>query len=350
MVGGRNFATEKVNLAVGTDGGGSGRQAGSSMKPFVLAAAVKQGISVNSKFEGPGELKIPKANAGKTWTVHNYGNSDYGVLSLIEATRNSVNTVYAQLMVKVKPENVVPQAQRMGITSPLQAVNALVLGSESVSPLEMASAYSTFAMGGVHTTPTVVVRVERSDGSVVAFDQPQEQVFTPEENDIVTYCLRQVVSGGTGKGADFGKPAAGKTGTTQDNNDAWFVGFTPNGLTTAVWMGYDPTVNDDGSLSPRYMDNVHGKPVTGGSFPATMWRKFMQHWTDGMDVGSFHTPKSFPGVVLNGELTTSTSSDTSSSTEPPSSTAPPTTAPTTAPSSTEPTTEPTTEPPTTLIN
>src|SRR6266508_669783 len=258
MVGGRDFETDKVNKAVGTEGGGSGRQAGSAMKPFVLAAAVKQGISVDSKFNAPGELKIPKANAGKTWTVHNYGNEEFDVLSLIEATRSSVNTVYAQLMVKVKPENVVPLAQRMGITSPLQPVNALVLGSESVSPLEMASAYSTFADVGVHVQPTAILRVERANGSVIGFDEPQEQVFTPQENDIITYCLRQVVTAGTGKGASFGKPVAGKTGTTQDNNDAWFVGYTPNGLTTAVWMGYDPTVNADGSLEPRYMNDVHG--------------------------------------------------------------------------------------------
>ncbi len=339
MVGGRDFETDKVNKAVGTEGGGSGRQAGSAMKPFVLAAAVKQGISVDSKFNAPGELKIPKANAGKTWTVHNYGNEEFDVLSLIEATRSSVNTVYAQLMVKVKPENVVPLAQRMGITSPLQPVNALVLGSESVSPLEMASAYSTFADGGVHVQPTAILRVERANGSVIGFDQPQEQVFTPQENDIITYCLRQVVTAGTGKGASFGKPVAGKTGTTQDNNDAWFVGYTPNGLTTAVWMGYDPTVNADGSLEPRYMNDVHGKAVTGGSYPATIWRNFMEHWTDGMDVGSFHTPRSFPGVVLNAELTTTSSTEdtTTTTTLPPATTLPPVTVPPTtgAPPTTE---------------
>jgi penicillin-binding protein 1A len=202
----------------------------------------------------------------------------------------------------------------------------------------------------VHTQVTAVTKVERSDGSVVLFDQPQDQIFSAQEQDIITYCLRQVVTAGTGKGADFGKPIAGKTGTTQDNNDAWFVGYTPNGLTAAVWMGYDPIVKEDGSLEPRFMDDVHGKAVTGGSFPATIWRKFMQTWTDGMDVGSFHTPKSFPGVVLNAELTTSTSIE-ETTTVPPVTVPPTTLPPTTGPSSTEPpTTEPTTTEPPPPIN
>ena len=108
--------------------------------------------------------------------------------------------------------------------------------------------------------------------------------------------------GGTGSGAYFGKDIAGKTGTTEDNNDAWFVGFTPNGYTTAVWMGYDNAAG----APPRFMNSVHGRVVFGGTFPATIWRKYMQGITDGMDVGSFADPKSFPGKVLNTNLTTTT--------------------------------------------
>ncbi len=303
MMGGRSWAESKVNLATGD--GGTGRQAGSSMKPFVLAAAVKQGISVNSKFDAPATITIPRANAGRDWKVRNYGESELGILNIVDATRVSSNTAYAQLMLEVRPENVVPLAERMGITSPLDVVNALVLGTEEVAPLEMASAYSTLARGGVAVPSTSIVKVERPNGTVVTFDQPRDQVFSEQETSIITHCLRQVIERGTGTGARIGKPAAGKTGTAQENRDAWFVGYVPNGWAAAVWMGYDidPAT---GEIPP--MDDVHGRAVTGGSFPATIWKEFMQRWTDGVDVGSFRTPGSFPGVVLNGDLTTSTSS------------------------------------------
>ena len=143
-----------------------------------------------------------------------------------------------------------PIAQSMGITTKLDPVASLVLGSEEVFPLDMASGYSTWAHRGEHITPTAILKVERPDGTVVTFDQPRAQVLTQQQSDLVTYCLQQVVHGGTGSGAYFGKEIAGKTGTTEDNTDAWFVGFTPNGYTTAVWMGYDnapgaaPTVHE----------------------------------------------------------------------------------------------------------
>jgi penicillin-binding protein 1A len=233
----------------------------------------------------------------------------------------------------------------MGITSPLLAVPALTLGSEAVTPLEMASAYSTFAEGGVHTATTGITRVEFPSGRVLTIDQPQTRVFSAGENDLVTYALRQVVLKGTATGANFGKPAAGKTGTTNDNNDAWFVGYLPNGYTAAVWMGYDPVPGPNGKLVPKLMNNVHGKAVTGGSFPATIWRQFMQQWTNGVNVGSFHSPTSFPGVVLNAQLTTTVSGTSSTTTAPPSSTTttrPPATVPTsvTVPSSESSTTTP----------
>jgi penicillin-binding protein 1A len=303
MVGGRDFATNKVNLAVGREGGGSGRQAGSAMKPFTLAAAVHQGISLRSRFEAPGEITLPRANGGRDWEVRNYGGTEQGVLDLIEATRVSSNTAYAQLMLEVGPQNVVPLAEQMGITSPLDEVNALVLGTEEVSPLEMASAFSTLGRGGVYAEPTAILRVEDAGGKVLwSAPQTRSQVLSEAEANQVIYALRQVVSGGTGTGASIGKPAAGKTGTTQDNLDAWFVGFTPNGWTAAVWMGYDAVHNEDGSVEPRYMDDVHGRAVTGGSFPATIWRRFMARWTEGVDVGSFTTPNRFPGKVLNPSL------------------------------------------------
>jgi penicillin-binding protein 1A len=222
-------------------------------------------------------------------------------------------------MLEVGPENVVQLAQQMGFTNELPAVNSLVLGTGEVSVLDMASAYSTFANRGTHIQPTVITRVERPDGSVVPFPQARTQPLQQGEADLVNYCLQQVVLGGTGTGAKVsGHRVAGKTGTTQDNRDAWFAGFAPNGFTTAVWMGYDV----DAEGNPRYMDDVHGRAVTGGSFPATIWRKFMDAALSGVDSGSFEAPNSFPGEVLNEELedTTTTSSTSSTSTSSTSST------------------------------
>jgi penicillin-binding protein 1A len=355
MIGGTNYAETQVNVAVPPSiGGGSGWQPGSSFKPFVLAAALEQGISLKSRFTAPATITIKDGNGpGSPWKPSNAEPADQGVLDLIDATRESVNTVYAQLMVKVGPQNAVDLAKKMGITEELPVVPSLVLGAGETSPLDMASAYSTFAHRGTHIPPTIITRVERPDGSVKLYDQPKQKVLDAHIADQVTYCLQKVVQSGTGTGADFGKPVAGKTGTTDKFRNAWFVGYAPNGFTTAVAMGFEPTKNADGSLEARFMNDVHGKKVYGGTLPATIWRKFMQAALDGVDVGSFTDPGSFDGRVLGADLTTTTEStsttSTSSTTAPaPSSTVtlPPTTA---APSTTvpHPTTAPTTAPPTT---
>ncbi|MEO7556435.1 MAG: transglycosylase domain-containing protein [Acidimicrobiales bacterium] len=329
MYGGHDFAATQVNRALGKEGGGSGRQPGSSFKPFVLAEAIKQGISVQSVFNAPSRIVIPHANANDTpWEVNNAEPSS-GSLNLIDATRESSNTVFAQLMVKVKPQTVVPLAHDMGIKGTLPEVNSLVLGSGEVSPLDMASAYSTLAHRGTHIAPTAIVRVERPDGSAVTFDQPRTAPLAEAESDLVTYALRQVILDGTGKGANIGKDAAGKTGTTDDNKDAWFVGYTPNGYTSAVWVGYD---------TPQAMRSVHGIVVYGGTFPATIWRKVMSGVLDGIDVGSFSDPSGqLPLQVQNGELiptTTAPRAPSSSTTVPGPATTiapPPETTTTTAP-------------------
>ena len=368
MYGGRDFDASEFNYATGS--GGLGRQAGSAMKPFVLATAVTQGISLQSRFEAPAriELEVP----GEDWTVNNYGGTEQGVLDLIEATRVSSNTAYAQLMLEVGPQNVVELAGRMGISRELDPFPALVLGTEEVSPLDMATAFSTFSLGGVHRTAFVIDRVVRPDGSVVRPRRTEEQVLPPEQNAQVVHALRQVVEGGTATGARLpNAPAAGKTGTTQDNVDAWFIGFTPNGLTAAVWMGYEPTDTDgDGVVDEaRSMDDVHGRSVTGGSVPATIWRNFMTAWVDivGGEMPRFPSANTSAGTRILGEdistttstvppcaegqvsseeepcATTTTSSSSTSSTDttastvvdPSSTTAPATTAPpTTAPPTT----------------
>jgi len=327
MVGGRDFEAQQVNLALGADAGGSGRGAGSAFKPFVLAEAIRQGISLNSKFNAPGSLTFPGvqgAKEGEDWKVGNYGGTEQGILDLVDATRVSSNTAYAQLMLEVGPQNVAVLAERLGVSAELPVVPALVLGSGDVSPLDMAVGFSTFANRGVHNDPIMIAKLEQvdEDGDVDVIDRAVptgDRVLTEAEADQVTYCLRQVVMGGTGSSAGFGKPAAGKTGTTQDNKDAWFVGYTPS-LTAAVWMGYPdklpdgtvPTMNSESAVS-----RSHGlRGVTGGTLPAEIWRKFMRAVTEGVDTGTFEEPASFPGRILNEVLdqTTTTSTRRSTST------------------------------------
>jgi penicillin-binding protein 1A len=325
MMGGRHFGQgegeTEVNYALGKRGGGSGRQAGSSFKPFVLATAVTQGVSVRSVFQAPGQIVLPKANNGADWKVRNYGGTPQGVLDIVGATKVSSNTVFAQLMLEVGPKNVVNLAHEMGIETDLPEVNSLVLGTGEVSPYEMASAYSTLARRGVHIDPTVITKVEQVDesGNVTVLMQASPastRVLSEQESDIVTTCLQGVIQGGTGGAANIGRSAAGKTGTTQENRDAWFAGYTPK-LTAVVWMGYPGGKRDE--VTPP-MDNVHGKAVTGGSFPAEIWARFMRNALEGVDSGTLHTVSSFPGTILNPTLELPTSTSSTSSTVAPAST------------------------------
>ena len=305
MVGGRDFEASEVNLALGAAAGGSGRQPGSSFKPIVLATALEQGISLNSRFRNVYERTFPEANAGEDWEVTNYARGREDIIDLVEATTVSSNTVFADLMIEVGPANAVDVARRLGVSSELPAVNSLVLGSGEVSVLDMASAYSTFVREGRSIEPIMITKVEQViDGEVKVLSTntaEPEQAISESTAAQVAWTLRQNVLRGTGTGASIGVPAAGKTGTTQDYRDAWFVGFTPQ-LTTAVWMGY-PDVDEAGQ--PRFMRDVRGRDVTGGSFPAQIWRTFMQAAVGGADHGDFPRP-SFTGEALNSDLTTTT--------------------------------------------
>jgi len=294
MVGGKDWNSPqpyaKVNLAVGREGGGTGRQPGSAFKPFVLAEAVRQGYTVESVLAGPREVVFPKADQGRDYTVANYEDEDFGpAVNLIDATRNSVNTVYAQLIDSIGPTNVAKLAKSAGITEELVPNISLTLGTSEVSVLNIASAFTTFANRGQHVPPTVVLEVATADGRVLSRARPRAQtkVLERRQADIVNFCLQQVVQRGSGTGAQFGRPLAGKTGTTQDFGDAWFVGYTPK-LTAAVWMGY-PEGNT------RKMTNVRGRKVNGGSFPASIFKRFMEAATKKMDTGTFPPVPSFAG-------------------------------------------------------
>lgn len=279
MMGGTDFANHPVNLATGKSGGGSGRQPGSTFKMFALAEAVKEGYSIQSILPSPPKIEIDDpvcTRGGGAWTPKG---GPGGGSSLVSATKNSINTVYAQLMVRLGPAKVLAMARAMGVTDPaLKPYCANVLGGGEVSVEDMAAGYSTIANQGVAKSPIVVTRVEFPDGRVKTFTPQARQVLTPVQASRVTYCLEQVIKGGTGVDANLDRPAAGKTGTTQNNADGWFVGFTPK-LTAAVWMGYP-----QGTIA---MTDVHGIKVQGGTFPARIWKKFMDAALADQDTGDF---------------------------------------------------------------
>lgn len=298
MVGGRDYKASEVNLAIGAAGGGSGRQAGSTFKPFGLASAIENGECYRETYRGPGTMQLPGWDPNDPdKTVKNFGNQSFGNIDLIEATENSVNTVYAQLVMKHSPESLVSVAKKAGITSKLQPNNSIVLGVDSVSPLELAASYLTFSQQGVRVTPNPILEVKNAEGQTLERAQPKrERVMDANTADVVNLALSQVVSGGSGRAANIGKPVAGKTGTTEDNADAWFVGYTPK-LATAVWMGY-PEGNS------RKMTNVRGITVTGGSFPAQIFSSYMRVATAGDKAVDFEEPE--PCVPKNRPTTTTT--------------------------------------------
>jgi penicillin-binding protein 1A len=320
MVGGRNYFAPsrkdryaKFNLAItgepglGTRGrgnysAGTGRQAGSSFKPFALAAAIQSGVSLAETYDAAPCMDFPGADNGGTWHVCNYESADFGSnISLLEATVNSVNVVYAQLIMDVGPEPVVKLARRMGISTPLQPVNSAVLGTNPVNPLNMASAFGTLAAEGMHNPPVAVKKITNASGKILYRDaSTADAVMNPATAYITTSALEQVMQRGTGVGAGIGRPAAGKTGTAQEYRDAWFVGYTPN-LATAVWVGYprgeiEMKPSCVGSIQPcRPTRTATSGGVTGGSWPASIWRLFMLQALSGVPARSFDVPES--GIV-----------------------------------------------------
>lgn len=270
MVAGRDYATQQVNLALGRQGGGSGRPSGSTFKPFALAAFVEKNYSVESVYESPPTTMFPGVNSanGEPWTPHNFDSANQGRLTVEEATWKSSNTIYAGIVDLISPESLVEMANRVGVSAELRPDYSLVLGTGEVSVLDMAAGYSTFAARGKQIDPYFITRIESADGAVL-FDAEQDltptQVLREEVADTVNSVLTGVVTNGTGTGARIGVESAGKTGTTNDYYDAWFAGYTCE-LTTVVWMGYE---------HPRTIRDAQGKQVTGGSTPAVLWKDFM---------------------------------------------------------------------------
>jgi len=272
----------KFNLATQ-----STRTAGSSFKPFVLATALQHGISLYSSFSGPPSLIIPDRSCygpQGPWDVHNYADESAGYMNLLSATANSVNTIFAQLVAKVGPWNVVPVAHKMGITTKLQPVCSITLGTQPVNPLEMTDGYATLAAHGVHHAPQPFELVRAPDGRVLGrLNAPGAQAISRSVADQVTYALEGVIQHGTGTAAYFGRPAAGKTGTAENFQDAWFCGYVPQ-LAACVWVGYPKA-----EISLYNVEGVGA--VFGGSLPADIWRSFMSAATAHMPALGFPTPQ-----------------------------------------------------------
>jgi penicillin-binding protein 1A len=293
MVGGRDFFAQprddrhaKLNLATG---GSTGRQAGSSFKPFALVTALEQGLSPETRYAGGSSIALsdPVCRNSPTdpWVVSNYEGSAYGSLTLEEATVRSVNVVYAQVIRDVDPRRVVETAKRMGVASRLRPLCSAVLGANEVNTLEMASAYGTLATLGTRVRPVAIERIEDAGGGVLFEANPAEDlVVSPGVAWQTTEILQEVVDRGTGVAARLpDRPVAGKTGTAQLWRDAWFVGYIPQ-LVAAVWVGFP-----EGQISmvpPRTRIRV-----TGGSFPAQIWRSFMLAATEGMPVEEWAKPE-----------------------------------------------------------
>jgi penicillin-binding protein 1A len=306
MYGGWNYKTRQFNYATNAR-----RQAGSTMKPFVLAQALNDGYSVNTVYPGPAELTVE----GKDF--RNYGDTNYGQMTLRDATRLSVNTIYVQLMQLVKPDRVAKFAKSHGLAAELggpsepakdprpledppvlQPVLALSLGSGDVTTLQLASAFGTWANRGIHQAPHLVEKVVDGKGRVLEEHRSPQgtQVIAPVLADTMNLVLRGAVENGTGNAARLdGREVAGKTGTTSDYTDARFVGYTTD-LVTSVWLGFD---------NPKHkLVGVRGLAgVSGGSLPAHIWHDFMDVATRNRPNAPFVPPAELGGVVLNSTTT-----------------------------------------------
>ncbi len=273
------------------------RQPGSTFKVFVLTSAIAQGMNPYSTYYTSAPFTYQPDPYSPPWRVHTYSNSYSGSISVASATLQSDNTVYAQLILDTGVRNVADMAYKLGgIDIPEKdIVPAMALGSAAVSPLEMADAYATIAAGGIRSEPLAITKVVLPDGKVdkdVGWGKPKRQRVIPDWVAYeVTKILEQNMLSGTATGAYFGRVAAAKTGTTEDHNDGWLCGYTPQ-LATAVWVGYPDAER------PVY---VHGVAIAGGNIPASIWHDFMSPTMASMPVRDFATPQTRPDSSLGQE-------------------------------------------------
>ncbi|MGH6798098.1 MAG: transglycosylase domain-containing protein, partial [Roseiarcus sp.] len=260
MVGGRNYADSQFNRAVAAR-----RQPGSSFKPFVYLAALEKGLT-------PDTVREDAPISVKGWSPENYSREYFGPVTLTKALALSLNTVAVRLGLEVGPKAVVAVAHRLGITSDLEAVPSIALGSSEVTPLEMVSAYAAFANGGLGVQPHVIARVRTAGGKQLYARRSASfgRVIDPRYVAMMNQMMQETLLTGTARKAELpGWQAAGKTGTSQDWRDAWFVGYTSY-LVAGVWLGND--------------DNSPTRKVSGGNLPVEIWSRFMKAAHEGVPV------------------------------------------------------------------
>lgn len=283
MVGGKDFAELKFNLATQAK-----RQAGSTFKVFALLSALEQGVSPYMTFNPNGPV-IFDIEGSKPWEVGNYNDKSYpdiSEMSVLEATVNSVNVVYSQLIMKIGAYGIARIAMDMGIETPLDPYPSIGLGGLKigVSPLEVCTAFSTIVNYGVKHYPVAILKVIDKDGNILEeYEEKSSQVLTPINAYRAIEIMQQVMRRGTGTRARLDdRPCAGKTGTTDETADAWFTGFTTN-LAACVWMGY-PEIN-------KKMEPIDGMGVQGGAQPAMIWKLFMTEATKDLPIEDFVRPQ-----------------------------------------------------------
>lgn len=265
MVGGRNYSESQYNRAVTAR-----RQPGSAFKPFVFLTAIEAGLTPESiRQDAPIDIK--------GWRPENYTHEYFGAVTLTQALAMSLNTVAVRLGIEVGPKNIVRTAHRLGISSKLEANASIALGTSEVSLTELVGAYAPFANGGLGVSPYVVTRIRTSEGKMLYVRQPDQlgQVIEPRHVAMMNTMMQETLLSGTARKAEIpGWMAAGKTGTSQDFRDAWFIGYTAN-LVTGVWLGND--------------DNSPTKKATGGGLPVEVWTRFMRAAHQGVPVAALST-------------------------------------------------------------
>jgi len=277
MVGGRDWQKNKFNFATQAH-----RQCGSSFKMFTLVTSIEAGMPpAKRKVSGSSPATIK--TGGEPWIVHNCeGTGTRGYITVEQATIGSINAAYARLIKELGADKVAEVANRMGIQTKIRPYLSITLGTEGVTPLEMASAFGTLAADGVHYDPIAITKIVDNKGETMFEAKPEGvQALSHSVAYATTQVLQKVVSSGTATNARIGRPQAGKTGTTQDYRDAWFVGYTPD-IVASVWIGYTPE---------RSMTNVHGRVQYGGTFPAMIWRDFMTKALKGVPKHDFNPAK-----------------------------------------------------------
>lgn len=248
-VGGKDYGVSQYDRASQAT-----RQPGSSFKPFVYAAAMEKGLTPNTMYDDT-PLTIGD------WSPHNYGNKYRGKIPLYKALAYSSNVVASRLIQDVGVQDTINMAKRLGISTQISPDLTIALGSSAVKLIDITSAYGVFASGGIKVEPYAIEKIETSNGRVIyQASGSGSRVLDARTATAMVNMMQQVIKIGTGRAANIGVPAAGKTGTTDNYVDAWFVGFTPE-IVTGVWVGND--------------DNTPNKGITGGTLPAKIWRDFM---------------------------------------------------------------------------